>query len=44
MLIPKRSRGMNATLINGKQASNINENDQAESFDMHMKNLRKQIK
>lgn len=28
MLIPKRSKGMNAALINGKQASKGNDNDQ----------------
>ena len=43
MLIPKRSKGMNAAVINGKQLT-PQANNQGESFDMHMKKLRKEIK
>lgn len=42
MLIPKRSKGTTAALINGKQATK--QSTHAESFDMHMKKLREEIK
>lgn len=42
MLIPKRSKGTTGAVINGKQATK--QSTHAESFDMHMKKLREEIK
>ena len=42
MLIPKRSKGATVAIVNDKQATK--QSVHAESFDVHMKKIREEIK